>query len=208
MSTPAVETKIQTQLRLDAEKRLKEGSAPPARLWATSAQALTLLHKLASDPGTAGDALKLLHELQVHQVELDMQYEQMEQNLRELSKDPDHYAQLYDFAPIAYFTVDLEGKVIEANVAGARLFGVEQNELDARPIDSFLAPKSRPVLHGLLKRLASGSARETCDVQFENGKGISRRLRVVTSASPGGRTFFFAFIDTSPPPPKKPDRES
>ena len=199
MSTPELEIKINTRLRLDAEMRLKSGTAPPAHMWATSAQALTLLHKLASDPANAGDALKLLHELQVHQVELDLQHVQMEQSLRELTEDLDRYAQLYDFAPAAYFTVDREGRIIEGNVAGARLFGVEKNELCACAVDSLLAPKSRPVLHGLLKRMGSGSSRETCEVQLDGGDSASRPLQVVASAAPGGRVFLMAIMELTPP---------
>ena len=199
MSTPELETKINIRLRLSAETRLKSGTAPPAHTWSTSVEALTLLHKLATSPANAGDALRLLHELQVHQVELDLQHEQMEQNLSELTEDLDRYAQLYEFAPIAYFTIDRDGRIIEGNVAGARLFGVEQNELSARPVDSFLAPNCRPLLHGLLKRLGSGSSRETCEVQLDGGGSALRQLQVVASAAPGGRSFLMAIMEVTPP---------
>ena len=69
----------QAQLRVDAEDRLEHGTAPPTRGWPTGSEALRLLHSLASAPASASEALKLLHELQVHQVELDLQREQMEQ---------------------------------------------------------------------------------------------------------------------------------
>ena len=72
-------------MRLHAETVLKEGSAPPTKGWPTGVGTLSLLHELASTPARADEALKLLHELQVHQVELDLQHEQMEATRRELT---------------------------------------------------------------------------------------------------------------------------
>ena len=60
-------------LRLNAEERLRQGTAPPNRGWTTSGDALACLHQLASNQSSAADALKFLHELQVYQVELDLQ---------------------------------------------------------------------------------------------------------------------------------------
>jgi hypothetical protein len=85
MSMHVVDPSKLSELRQHAESRLQEGEAPKTLGWSSSAQALSLLHRLASDPASAADALKLLHELQVHQVELDLQHEQMEQQLLELS---------------------------------------------------------------------------------------------------------------------------
>lgn len=86
MSMHAVDSSKLSELRQHAEARLNGGQAPKTLGWSSSAQALSLLHRLASDPASAADALKLLHELQVHQVELDLQHEQMEQQLLELSE--------------------------------------------------------------------------------------------------------------------------
>ena len=87
MSTLSAEPSKYLQLRVDAEARLDEGSAPPTNGWTVSVGALTRLHNLASAPESVDDALKLLHELQVYQVELDLQHEQMEATRRELAED-------------------------------------------------------------------------------------------------------------------------
>ena len=80
MPTPPTDFIDQNQLRQAAEDSLKQGTTPPTKGWSISADALALLYRLASNPDSAGDALKLLHELQAHQVELDLQHEQLKAN--------------------------------------------------------------------------------------------------------------------------------
>ncbi|SDY71403.1 PAS domain S-box protein [Nitrosomonas halophila] len=161
--------KHQTTLRHEAETRLNKGAAPSTQGWTLGKDALSMLYDLARDPAAAGDALKLLHELQVHQVELDLQHEQMEQDRNELVEALARYAELYEFAPVGYFIVDSESKIIEGNRTGARLFGVECAELSGQRIDSFLAPASGQVLRALLERLRIDS-RGSCESQTRGGK--------------------------------------
>ncbi|HUG03336.1 MAG TPA: PAS domain S-box protein [Steroidobacteraceae bacterium] len=196
MFNPSTETTQQSKLRLEAETRLKEGSAPPTRGWPTGVSALDLLHALASAPGSADDALKLLHELQVHQVELDLQNEQMEITQRELAEDLARYQALYELAPLAYLSVGPEGDILEGNVAAAGLFGVTQDQLRGRRLDAFLAPESRWAVIALLKRLRAGSSMETCGVQSSSATS-SRPLQLVASLAPGSGTFLAMLVDTT-----------
>lgn len=185
-------------LRHEAVARLKAGTAPPTAVeFAPGIEALNLLHQLASNPTTAADALKLLHELQVHQVELDLQQEQLEQDRRELTEVLDRYVELYDFAPVGYFTVDSQFKIIEANWAGASLFEVDRGELAGRRIDSLLTAESGQVLLVLLKRLRIGGARETCQVQSIDAAGASRLWQIVANGSLSGEKFLVAVVEAS-----------
>ena len=195
MSTPASEIKLPAQLRHTAESRLKSGTAPPMNGWATGVEALSLLHRLASNPATSGDALKLLHELQVHQVELDLQHEQMEQGRQELGEELDRYAELFDGAPVAYASIDLEGRIIEANPAAARLFGTLRDEMRGHRLDSLIAAASRPGLLGLLKRLHLSGSKETCAAQAGGEAATAPRLQVVARLAPGGHAILMAFIE-------------
>ena len=193
MSLPPAEPNPHVQLRLAAEGRLKEGTAPPTKGWPTGTNTLGLLYKLASSPESADDALKLLHELQVHQVELDLQHEQVEATRREIDEDLSHYKWLYEAAPVAYFSVDFAGYILEGNVAGAELFGLELADLSGRRLESLLATADRPVLLGLLQELREGLLRASCDVQAGGGNA-TQRLRVVASAAPDGAGFLLAFV--------------
>ncbi len=192
MSTSPFETNEHARLRRDAEARLKEGSAPPAKVWSTGANALSLLYTLASSPASAADALKLLHELQVHQVELDLQHEQVEATRREIAEDLARYKGLYEAAPAGYFNLDASGHILEGNVAGAELFGLRLADLNGRRLESLLAPASRPVLLELLQELRAGVSRASRDVQ-SGGRG-AEALRVAASAAPDGASFQLVFV--------------
>ncbi len=64
---------------------------------------------------------ELIHELEVHQIELEMQNEELRRTQVELTESRNRYYDLYDFAPVAYFSLDHKGRILEVNLAGAHL---------------------------------------------------------------------------------------
>lgn len=186
MPTIIHESSASTQLRAKAEAQLQAGATPTTSHWSVGVDALRLLHRLSSNPDNAEDALKLLHELQVHQVELDLQNEEMGANERALVEDLNLYRTLYDSAPLGYFLVDLDGKVIQGNLAAAELFGVEHDDLVGRPIGTFLLAQGRPRLLGLLQRVAQSGARDRCLAEAGGRAQGSRLLQFLASLPPGG----------------------
>lgn len=181
----------QKELRTHAEEKLRDGSAPPTSGWLTNQDALNLLHALASDPESATDALKLLHELQVHQVELDLQLEQLEANERELTEDLVHCARLYDFAPVACFSINLKGQITRVNRAGAALCGEDREKLIGRQVDDFLMPESREVLQKLSALVRKGGADENCEVHTLTGDVYNVKAGLV----PGESSILTCFVN-------------
>ena len=186
------------KLRQSAEERLEKGTAPFTRGWPAGTQALALLHGLASAPETASDALKLLHELQVHQVELDLQHEQAEQECRQLTEDLTNYTALFDLAPFAYLSLDPEGLVIAANRSAADWLAPgsgEAQEWAGRHVEDLLAPECRAAVRGMLAALRKGEGRLTCAVQSRAG-GAS--AHAVATATPGSGQVLMAFMPAGP----------
>src|SRR5262245_16639246 len=72
---------------------------------------------------------RLVHELQVHQVELQAQNEELRRSTTETHEARRLYADLYDFAPIAYFTLDASGIIIQSNLTAAALLGISRQRL-------------------------------------------------------------------------------
>lgn len=189
---------MNTTLRQSAEERLAQGTAPFTRGWPTGTNALTLLHGLAAKPETAGDALKLLHELQVHQVELDLQHEQAEQECRQLAENLAAYNALFDFAPFAYLSLGPDGVVLAANRLAADWLAPGSSEVWAgRHVEDLLAPECGVAVRAMLAAVRKGEVRPTCAVQSQVG-GTS--AHAVASATPGGGQVLVAFIPAGPWP--------
>jgi PAS domain S-box-containing protein len=186
MSTPIIEPAKLMKLRHDAETRLKTGEAPTSLGWSLGVNALSLIHKLASSPASAPDALKLLHEVQVHQVELDLQHEQIETTQRELGEDLAHYRELHERMPMAYLTLGPRRDILECNIAAEKLAGTSREELLGSNFEGLLASSSRHSVQAFLGGLGPNEASESCEALFATGEG-EQKLRIVAARHSGNR---------------------
>jgi len=195
MPKHSVAPHITAQLRSSAEDRLRQRNAPPTLGWPTGTQALSLLHSMAASPATASDALKVLHELQVHQIELDLQKEQADQNRTQLTQEQAHYFSLFDLAPFAYLTLNADEEVMEANRIARAWLGVPQSGRPIKGLDSFLAPESHQAAHDALTRLRGGSSGETFSARHRTG---GHSILVSATSAPDAQLIYVTFVPTSP----------
>jgi PAS domain S-box-containing protein len=192
MSVPTIKPDREAELRLHALARLT-GCADSADPRANSAAALGVLYELALSPATAGDALALLHEIQVHQVEVELQDEELRHSCAELEAGLARYIQLYDLAPFANFTVDAVTAICEVNLAGARLLGADRDALIGRPLEQLLAPESRGVLRAMLADTRDGVAARTWNLRLAT-EGVPLALHARASADAVSDRFLIAMM--------------
>lgn len=128
-------------LRSRAASRLT-GAAATKGSAASAVDALSVLHALASSPKTASDALTLLHELQVHQVELDLQAQELQESRTELEAALRRQIELYDHQPVGCFTIDQQMVLHELNQTGAHMLGVARDDAFGLPLDAFFSAES------------------------------------------------------------------
>jgi len=131
-------------LRQRAEARLKQ------------AQSLTL--------GVSMDLARLLHELQVHQVELEMHNEELQYAYEEADSLRERYADIYDFAPVAYFTLDPQGVILQVNLAGAILLGIRRSQMARCRFAASVEPTSLPGFTAFFEAVLSGKPCQSCDI--------------------------------------------
>ena len=112
------------------------------------------------------DAIKLLHELQVHQIELEMQNEELIQANETAETALRKYTMLYDFAPMGYFTLDPEGNINELNFTGAELLGDKRFSLVNSNFRIYLTEDSRPIFENFFSKVHSNKAKESCEVKL------------------------------------------
>ncbi|HRD66810.1 MAG TPA: PAS domain S-box protein [Candidatus Competibacter sp.] len=116
---------------------------------------------------TADEIQRLVHELQVHQMELKIQNEELRETQSQLKRSLDRYIELYDFAPVAYFTLTADSAIRELNLAGAALLGQERFRLIGQRLDLFVSRQTRPDFNAFLDRVLLGTSRERCEIALD-----------------------------------------
>ncbi len=147
-----------------------------------------------SSPATASDALALLHELQVHQVELDLQQDELQNSRCELEAELGRQTALVDRAPVGLMTIDAGTVLAEINLAGAQLLGASRKELLGQPLARWLSTPSADALRTLLLRAHDGQACETCNLQLRPLAGVVRTVHAVVGQDSASGGFLLALM--------------
>jgi PAS domain S-box-containing protein len=151
----------------------------------------------ANPPGTEDEHLRLHHELQVHQVELEMQNAELRQTRDELETALEKYTDLYDFAPVGYFTLDRIGDIRSVNLTGAGLVGVERSRLVGRRFGLFVANDSRPAFTAFLERVFTSSNKEAGEMTIRKEGDHPLCVQVEGMAAASGEECRIVVIDVT-----------
>ena len=107
-----------------------------------------------------------LHELRVHQIELEMQNEELRAAQAELEESRERYLDLYDLAPVGYCTLSEQGLIREANLTVATLPGTARNRLIKQPISSFILREDQDIFYRHRKQLFEAGDPQTCELRL------------------------------------------
>ena len=129
-------------------------------------------HDVAAMP--VKDVQKLVHVLQVYQIELEMQNEELRRAQVELEASRDRYVDLYDFSPAGHLILDTHGKIVEANLRTGTLLGLNRKELIGRPLAPFIARDDQDTFHRHCQEVLKTGTRQTCEVPLGTEAGVSR----------------------------------
>jgi PAS domain S-box-containing protein len=129
----------------------------------------------------------------VHQVEIDLQEDELRRSRLEMEAALARQIQLYEHAPVGYFTIDGRTAVHEVNRAGARLLGFEREFLLGENLASFLLPSTR-ALDEMLQRVAADGSRAVGDLQMRSQNGTVHAVRAALQPDPAGDRFLMAVM--------------
>ncbi len=115
---------------------------------------------------------KLIHEFEVHQVELEMQNEEIIFAKQKAETAAEKYSVLFDFAPSGYFTLSKEGLILEMNLSGSKMLGKERSYLRKKLFVFYLSKDSKPIFNLFFKKVFDSKIKETCEVTLST-KGTS-----------------------------------
>ncbi len=134
------------------------------------------------------DIQKLVHELQVHQIELEMQNQELRQAQLEVEESRDRYLDLYDYAPVGYFTLDKNAIVLEANLSGSELLGMERGSLIGKPLTRFVHEDSQDTFYFHHNQVLQTGTRHICEIKLvkSDGRRFHAQLESIGMPDSGG----------------------
>ena len=118
----------------------------------------------SNNPAVEFEVKKLLHELQVHQIELEMQNEELQQAYETAETALKKYTMLYDFAPTGYFTLDHDGRICELNFSAAEMLKERRFSLINSNFKLFISEDSKSVFNQFFKNVYTSNTRESCEL--------------------------------------------
>ncbi len=120
----------------------------------------------AAEPRSAEAAERMLHELQVHQIELEMQNDELRRTQAELEVSRARYFDLYDLAPVGYLTTGETGLILEGNITAAELLGVTRASLGQQPLARFVVPGDQDAYYFHRKRLVATGTPQSVELKL------------------------------------------
>ncbi len=166
------------ELRRRAEERLQE-----------------VKQQVTSVTATATEWQRLVHELEVHQIELEIQNDELKQARSELEEYLRTYTYLYDFAPVSYFTLEPDGRILQANLTGAKMLEVERSRLINQPFDRFISTDFRVAFASLLANALENHTSEVSPIGLRSASREKIFVHAKAIAHEHARKCLVALVD-------------
>ncbi|MFW6185896.1 MAG: PAS domain S-box protein [Halobacteriota archaeon] len=118
------------------------------------------------------DIRKLIHELRIHQYELEVQNEELRSTQEELEQSRNSYFELFDLAPIGYFTVDKKDQILNLNLTASELLEKDRNEVEQMGFSHFIYPDDLGLYYSHRRKVFDTGARQTCELRMKKGGDV------------------------------------
>lgn len=144
----------------------------------------------AQDPESLSpeESERLLHELRVHQIELEVQNEELRRTQEALEASRARYFDLYDLAPVGYFTLGEHGSILEANLTAATLLGLPKSFLNKTPLTRYILPDDQDIFYLHRKRLFETGEPQVFEIRMMRLDGTRFWTRVEAHVAQDGES--------------------
>jgi PAS domain S-box-containing protein len=149
------------------------------------------------DPVLETETLRLLHELEAYQIELDMINDELLQAKDKEAIAAKKYMELYDFAPTGYFSISTDDIIIQLNLMGAKMLGKERSLLLNRRFAVLISEDSKAGYNQFLERLRTSNIQKTCELSIQTPDGSSTHFQLTGITSENREYFLISMFDIS-----------
>lgn len=133
-------------------------------------------------PDSTEELQRVLHELRVHQIELEMQNDELRRTQLELETSRTRWMDLYEMAPVGYLTLSEAGTIVESNLCAATLLGVARGQLLAQPFTKFIVSADQDAFYLLCQKLQLTDERESCELRLIGARGAAVWAQLAATA--------------------------
>ncbi|MHB8580828.1 MAG: PAS domain-containing sensor histidine kinase [Ignavibacteriaceae bacterium] len=120
------------------------------------------------------DIQKLVHLLEVHQIELEHQNQELRIMQNDIEVSRNRYVYLFDFAPIPYFSLDMNGIIKEVNLNASIMLGVERKKLIGKGLSVYISREDQEIFHSFMKSVLNSNVKQSCELKIINkAKAVS-----------------------------------
>lgn len=159
---------------------------------------LTRLQLMPDSKQMELDPLVLNHELLVHQIELELQNDELRQAIELRDRISEKYIELYNLAHLGYFTLTKEGEIIEVNLFGSKIFGKEQTQFENNRFGLFVTDESKPIFNLFFEKTFNTKVTECCMVSMALNDDILKHVLLTGNVTKNGEHCLLAVIDITP----------
>ena len=160
-----------------------ESAEAPARNLRRRAGELVATRSAGASPVPAADVVRALHELRVHQIELEAQNEELRRTQAELEATRSRYFELYDLAPVGYCTLSAQGLILDANLTATTLLGVPRGKLVGRFLSNFIFESDLDTYHRHHSQVVPGGMPQVFELRMKQAQGVLLWTRIEAAAA-------------------------
>jgi PAS domain S-box-containing protein len=149
----------------------------------------------SDSPLSETDTLKLIHELEVHQIELELQNKELNLARSAALLTAEKFTELYDFSPTSYFSLSKEGRIVELNLGAAKMLGKARSVLIDNVFGFFVSSDTKQRFSLFLKQVFTSNAKETCEVTLLTSDGTQMVVLLIGIPTENGKQCLLSVVD-------------